>query len=78
MLSVFVLDGARSVAFFLHHALGRLAVVLLLGFRRSKWGTTKMPPVWDVEEAVQLGKENQTCPYYNARDSLTTADLVLW
>ena len=68
---VCVRSGRWSVAFFLRHVLGRDA-------RRSKGGTTKMPPVWDVEEAVQLGKENHTCPYYNARDSLTTADLVLW
>lgn len=46
--------------------------------RRSKWGQTKLPPVWDVEEAVQLGKTSRACPYYTARDSLVTADLVLW
>lgn len=73
-LSVFVLDGGPWPS----SSTMSLAVVLMLDCRRSKWGTTKMPPVWDVEEAVQLGKENQTCPYYNARDSLTTADLVLW
>lgn len=46
--------------------------------RRAKWAQTKLPPVWDVEEAVRLGKENQACPYYTARDSLVTADLILW
>lgn len=46
--------------------------------RRAKWRQTTLPPVWDVEEAVRLGKENQTCPYYTARDSLATADLILW
>lgn len=61
------------MAFNLHHKFGG-------GFlnRRSKWGMTKLPPVWDVEDAVRLGKNDQTCPYYNGRDSLNTADLVLW
>ena len=47
-------------------------------YRRAKWGQTKLPPVWDVEEAVLLGRKNQACPYYTARASMTTADLVLW
>lgn len=46
--------------------------------RRAKWAKSKLPPVWDVEEAVDLGKKHQACPYYTARDALTTADLVLW
>lgn len=46
--------------------------------RRAKWGQAKLPPVWDIEEAVRLGKGRQACPYYTARASMATADLVLW
>ncbi|CAM9453258.1 unnamed protein product [Scytosiphon promiscuus] len=46
-------------------------------YRRAKWGQTKLPPVWDIEDAVRLGKSSQACPYYTARDSMATADLVL-
>lgn len=46
--------------------------------RRAKRRYTRLPPVWDVEEAVALGRKNQACPYYTARDTLPTADLVLW
>eukprot|EP00903_Cladosiphon_okamuranus_P014456 g13412.t1 len=45
--------------------------------RRAKRRLTRLPPVWDVEEAIALGRRNQTCPYYTARDTLSTADLVL-
>ncbi|CAM9816932.1 unnamed protein product [Hapterophycus canaliculatus] len=47
-------------------------------YRRAKWGQIKLPPVWDIEEAVRLGKSRQACPYYTTRDSLASADLVLW
>eukprot|EP00752_Nemacystus_decipiens_P006081 g5489.t1 len=45
--------------------------------RRAKWAKSMLPPVWDVEDAIDLGKKHQVCPYYTTRGALTTADLVL-
>lgn len=35
-----------------------------------------VPPVWDVEDIVSLGRKKKSCPYYGTRLLLKTADIV--
>ena len=35
-----------------------------------------LPPVQDIEDLVEAGKQHQLCPYFMARNRLETADMI--
>ncbi len=35
-----------------------------------------MPSVWDLEDLIRFGKKKTTCPYFLARELMTSADVV--
>lgn len=35
-----------------------------------------MGPVWDIEELVEMAREEEVCPYFSARDLMKDADII--
>lgn len=49
-----------------------------LGKKNSMFHYTvnKLGPVWDIEELVEAGRENNWCPYFGARNLMEFADII--